>query len=91
MFVSIAANSFIWLVVFDSSKIKHNDTVLVCTDLSGKEPHRVIGVDRMVTSGSQRGKMVSALAVDYCSPRDTRAMIRILSKVVESTMYIMYM
>ena len=36
--------------------------VVVCTDPSGKEPHREVGVGRMVTSGSLCGVMVSTLA-----------------------------
>ena len=40
---------------------EHFDIVLVSTDLSGKVPHRQIGVGRMVTSGSLSGVMVSTL------------------------------
>ena len=36
-------------------------SVLVCTDLSSKEPHRQVSVDRIVTSGSLCGVMVSTL------------------------------
>ena len=32
-------------------------TVIVCTDLSDKMPHRQVGVDRVVTSGSLGGVM----------------------------------
>ena len=37
-------------------------TVVVCTDFSGKELHRQVGVDRVSTSGSLGGVMVSTLA-----------------------------
>ena len=37
-------------------------SVVVCTDLSGKEPHRQVGVGREVTSGSLGGVMFSTLA-----------------------------
>ena len=40
----------------------HTIGVEVCTDLSSKEPHRQVGMDRMVTSGSLGGEMVSILA-----------------------------
>ena len=33
----------------------------VCTDLSGKEPHRQVGVNRVVTSGSLGGVMVDVV------------------------------
>ena len=45
-------------------------SVVVCTDLSGKEPHRQVGVSMVVTSGSLGGVMVSTLdqnAKDVCS------------------------
>ena len=38
------------------------DSVVVCTDLSGKEPYREVGVGSMVTSGSLGGVMVNTLA-----------------------------
>ena len=34
---------------------------MVCTDLSGKESHRHLGVGAVVTSGSLGGEMVSTL------------------------------
>ena len=37
-------------------------SVLVCTDLSGKEPHRQVGMGRVMTSGSLGGVMLSTLA-----------------------------
>ena len=37
-------------------------SVVVCTDFSGKEPHRQVGVVRVVTSGSLGGEMVGTLA-----------------------------
>ena len=36
-------------------------SVVVCTDLSGKEPHRLVGVGRVVTSGSLGGVMVGVI------------------------------
>ena len=36
--------------------------VIVCTDLSGKEPHRQVGVGRVGTSGSLGGIIVSTLS-----------------------------
>ena len=36
-------------------------TVIICTDLSGKEPHTLVGVDRVVTSESLSGLIVSTL------------------------------
>ena len=36
-------------------------SVVVCTDLSGKEPHSNVGVVTVVTSGSLGGVMVSIL------------------------------
>ena len=36
--------------------------VIVCTNLSGKEPYRQAGVDRIVTSGNLGGVMISTLA-----------------------------
>ena len=36
-------------------------SVVVCTDLSGKEPQRQLGVCIVVTSGSLGGVMVSTL------------------------------
>ena len=37
-------------------------SVVVYSDLSGKEPHRQVGVGRVMTSGSLGGVMVSTLA-----------------------------
>ena len=37
-------------------------SVIVCTDLSGKAPHREVGLGSMVTSVSLGGEMVSTLA-----------------------------
>ena len=36
-------------------------SVAVCTDLSGKEPHRQVGMGSMITSGILGGIMVSTL------------------------------
>ena len=36
-------------------------SVVVCTDLSGKEPQRPVGLGRVVTSGSLGGVKVSTL------------------------------
>ena len=36
--------------------------VIVCTDLSSKEPHRQVSMGRVITSGSPGGIMVSTLA-----------------------------
>ena len=50
--------------------------VVVCTDLSGKEPHRLLGMGRVVTSGILCGVMLSTLAwnarcqFDFCSWSD---------------------
>ena len=40
-------------------------SVVICTDLSGKEPHRQVGVAKVVTSGSLDGVMVSPLAQNH--------------------------
>ena len=52
-------------------------SVVVCTDLSGKEPHRQVGVGMVGISGSLGGVMISTLAwnakccaFDYCSRRN---------------------
>ena len=37
------------------------DTVVVCTDLCGKEPYKQVGVGSMVTLGSLGGEIVSTL------------------------------
>ena len=37
-------------------------SVVYCTDLSGRKPHRQVGVGTVVTSGSRDGIMVSILA-----------------------------
>ena len=37
-------------------------SVVVCIDLSCKEPHRQVGVDKMMTSGNLDDVMVSTLA-----------------------------
>ena len=50
------------LSVLSSYGVLYCPTVLVRTDLSSKEPHRQVGVGRMVTSGSLGGIMVSTLA-----------------------------
>ena len=45
-------------------------SVLVCTDLSGKEPHMHVGVGSVVKSGNLDGVLVSTLAQnagDACS------------------------
>ena len=36
-------------------------SVVVCTDLSGKEPQTQVDVGRVVTSGSLGGEMVSTM------------------------------
>ena len=36
--------------------------ITVCTDLSGKEAHRQVGMDKVVTSRSLAGVMVSTMA-----------------------------
>ena len=41
-----------------------NSIVAVCTDLSGKEPHRQVGVGRVVTPGSLGSIIVCTLAKD---------------------------
>ena len=42
--------------------------VLVCTNLSCKEPHRQVVVDRVMTSDSLGGVVVSTLALNSSSP-----------------------
>ena len=37
-------------------------SVVVCTDLSGKEPHREVGVDTVVNAGLLGGVMVNTLS-----------------------------
>ena len=39
-------------------------SVVVCTDLSDKELHSQVGMDRVVTSGRLGGVMVSTLALN---------------------------
>ena len=38
--------------------------LVVCTDLSGKERHRQVGMDRVMTSRSPGGVMISTLVWD---------------------------
>ena len=42
--------------------IRVYNSVVVCTDLSGKDPHRQVAMDRVVKSGSLHGVMVNTLA-----------------------------
>ena len=49
------------------------DIVVVCTDLAGKEPHRQLGMGRVMTSGSLGDVMVSILTrwgLGSCSTRN---------------------
>ena len=48
--------------VMKLSKIKCLLSVVVCIDLSVKEPHTQLGVGRVVTSGTQCGEMIRTLA-----------------------------
>ena len=55
-------------------------SIVVCTDVSGKEPHRQVGIATMVISGSLGGGMVSGLAWnsrDVGSITDLRAIFPI--------------
>ena len=45
-------------------------SVVVCTDLSGKEPHRQVGVGRVVTSGSLDGVVVSVVVCTDLSDKE---------------------
>ena len=45
-------------------------SVVVCTDLSGKEPHRQIYVGRVVTSRSLGGVMVSVVVCTDISGKE---------------------
>ena len=49
--------------------------VVVCTNLSGKELHRQVGVGRVLASGCLGGVMVSTLARDIRGMLSTRAML----------------
>ena len=40
-------------------------TVVVCTNFSSKEPHRQVGLDRVVASGSLGSVMVTTLALEW--------------------------
>ena len=40
-------------------------SVIVCTDLSDKEPHRQSGTDRVIVSGRLNSLMVSMLATEW--------------------------
>ena len=37
-------------------------SAVVCTDLSGKEPHKEVDIDRVIASGSLGGVIVSSVA-----------------------------
>ena len=57
-----------------SIKIRYNSrgtSVVVCTDLQGKEPHRQVGIGQVMTSGSLGGGMVNTLV------RNARDMVSI--------------
>ena len=45
-------------------------SVVVCTDLSGKEPHTEVGVGRVIVSGSLGGVMVSLVACTDLSGKE---------------------
>ena len=46
-------------------------SVVVCTDLSGKEPHRQVGVDRVVILGSLGGVMVIVVVCTDLSQKES--------------------
>ena len=48
--------------LFKKLTIPKGTSVVVCTDLSDKEPLRQVGMDSVVTSGSLGGVMVSTQA-----------------------------
>ena len=58
-------------------------SVVVCTDLSGKEPHRQVGVGRVVTSGSLGGVMVSVVVCTDISGKEPHRQVGV-GRVVTS-------
>ena len=71
MFCQFLQDSYLWplTAVLHSPTLTtgliyagHNECVVVCTDLSGKEPHRQVGVGRLVTSCNLGGVMAQILA-----------------------------
>ena len=57
-------------------------SVVVCTDLSGKELHRQVGVARVVTSRSLGGVIVSTLAWNARGVHSIPALGAILSTFI---------
>ena len=51
--------------------LNRRTSVVVCTDLSGGELHRQVGVDRVMTSGSLDGVMASIVVCSDLSRRET--------------------
>ena len=54
-------------------------SVVVCTDLSAKEPHRQVGVDRVMISGSLGGVMVSVVVCTDLSGKEPHHDIMIMT------------
>ena len=50
-------------MVIDSSESNYSIIVVVCTDLSGKKPHRQVGVGKVIATGSLGSVMVR----EFCS------------------------
>ena len=44
-----------------------NNIVVVCVDLSGKEPHKQVGVDNVIASGRLARVMVGTLVLEWQS------------------------
>ena len=67
--VSVVAGVYVFVNIKRLMNASHLKTYnsrgmssLVCTDLSDEEPHRQVGLDRVMTSGSLAGIMISTLA-----------------------------
>ena len=62
-------------------------SVADCTDLSGKEPHRQVGLDRIITSGRLGGLMVSTMAQNTRAMGSTPALGAIFLILITPTTY----
>ena len=67
--------------------------VVVRTDLTGKEPHRQVGVDRVVTSESLGGVMINVVVCTELSGKEPHRQVGMGDYIMESrscTSYMMY-
>ena len=59
-----------------------NDSVVVCTDFSGKEPHRQLSMGMVVTSGILGGVMVSVIVYTDLSGKEPHRQVGVGSIVI---------